>query len=152
MKYISKREINEFQSIGMSSTPLISEVADIPKTRLQAVTAQIVAGLGLLGICIPFPFMLPVNGQVGGMLISQGIFDLVFALFEATEIGWDYVKSKLLNYAINLLTMGVKAILSSTKILEKAANICRNLATKLRASKRLQKLCCGIAYLLEKLA
>ena len=76
----------------------------------------------------------------------------MFALFDATEIGWDYLKSKFVSYAISLATMGLKALLNSTKILQKAANICRNLASKLRQSKRLKSLCCAVAFVLENLA
>jgi hypothetical protein len=41
---------------------------------------QIAAGLSLLALCVPFPFLLPVKAPLANVLIYEGITDIVMAL------------------------------------------------------------------------
>lgn len=76
-------------------------------------------------------------------LIEQGMIEFSYS---------DYVKGKAISYGISILTMGIGAIASSTRVLQKCVDICRNLADKLRRATRFKTICSWLAKSLDKLA
>ena len=153
---ITDRAVNELEYVGMSSVIQLKEIHDVPGEVITNSQWQIGGGLAALAITIPFPFLLPINGPIAGALIGEGITDIIMALIDQGQTEFDkkdYNKGKIISYAISIVTMGIGAIVSSTKILTKAMNACKNLASKLRAVEGpFAKVCQGIANKLDKIA
>lgn len=139
----------------MGSVPLLQEVHDVENKVIVGAQIQIGAGLAALALCIPLPFLLPFNGAIAGALIGEGITDIVTSLIDQGAHGFsqsDYIKGKVLSYSISLITAGIGAIASSTRILNKALKICRGLASKLRACTKFKRICNFAAKQLDKIA
>lgn len=134
---------------------MLSRIHDVPNEVIVNAQLQIAGGLAALALCIPFPILLPVNGPIAGALIGEGITDIVMALVDQGASAFDrddYIKSKIISYGISVITMGISAIMSSVKILNKALSLCRRLASKLRASTKLKSACNFLANKLDKIA
>ncbi|KAL1487767.1 hypothetical protein ABEB36_015602 [Hypothenemus hampei] len=121
-KHITERSVDELEYVEV----------------IAGAQIQIGGAFALLASAAAFPVLLPVNGPLAGAMISEGITDIITALIQQGQSAFnkkDYVKGKVISYGISVLTMGIGALISSTKILSKAMNACRSLAAKLRAVK-----------------
>jgi len=152
---ISDKDVFELNNIGMGCIYGLKEIHDVSEETIESAQAQILSGIALQATCLLFPPALAVCGPISGTLISEGISDIITALMNQGVQEFnkkDYKKSKIISYGIALVTMGIGAIMSSTKILSKVMNTCRNLASKLRSCKRFKTVCEFLAKNLEKLA
>jgi preprotein translocase subunit SecA len=152
---LTKESIHELNSIGMSSVYQLGEMHDVLNEVIINAQWQIGGGFAALALTIPFPFLLPVNGPIAGALIGEGVTDIIMALIDQGNAGFDqkeYNKGKLISYGISIATMGIGAIASSTRLLTKAMNACRSLADKLRKCTKFKNLCNWLANKLDKLA
>jgi len=152
---ISSHEIDELEFVGMSSVYVLRKVQEVQPAVLTRARAQIGFGLSLLGTAALFPYTAPVCGPVSGTFISEGITDLISELINQGAVAFSeeaFWKSKVTSYGISIATMGLGALLSSTKILEKAVKACRKLSKWLRECKRFATVCNFLANQVDKLA
>jgi len=54
----------------MDSVVLLKEIHDVPTPIVISAQIQIAAGLALIGLCIPFPFLLPIKAPLAGVFIG----------------------------------------------------------------------------------
>ncbi|MDD9337856.1 MAG: hypothetical protein PV337_05505 [Rickettsiaceae bacterium] len=155
-KHITDRSVDELEYVGTSSVYQLRKIHDVHEEVITGAQIQIGGAFALLASAAVFPVLLPVNGPLAGAMISEGITDIITALIQQGQSAFnakDYTKGKVISYGITILTMGIGAIMSSTKILNKAMNACRSLATKLRSIKGpFAGICKFLANQLDKLA
>lgn len=153
-KIITPLTLKDHMEEGGSTICELKPVHDVPEHVLTNAKIQIGAGLGLLGLALWFPICSPVIGPLGGAMISEGITDIIFSLFDQSEFSHeDYVKSKLISYGIALATMGIGAILQCTKMVRNAIDSIRKLAKRLNdATGAFAKIKQQIGALLDKVA
>ncbi|KAL1489919.1 hypothetical protein ABEB36_013845 [Hypothenemus hampei] len=155
-KHITERSVDELEYVGMSSIYQLRKIHDVHKEVISRAQIQIGGAFALLASAAVYPVLLPVNGQLAGAMMSEGITDIIIALIQQGQSAFnekDYVKGKVISYGISVVTMGIDALMSSTKILNKAMNACRSLAAKLRAVKGpFAGICKFLANRLETLA
>ncbi|WP_341757414.1 hypothetical protein [Candidatus Tisiphia endosymbiont of Ditula angustiorana] len=155
-KHITDRSVDELEYVGTSSVYQLRKIHDVHEEVITGAQIQIGGAFALLASAAVFPVLLPVNGPLAGAMISEGITDIITALIQQGQSAFnakDYTKGKVISYGITILTMGIGAIMSSTKILNKAMNACRSLATKLRSIKGpFAGICKFLGNQLDKLA
>lgn len=69
----------------MDSIFQLQEVHNVPKQILDSAKAQIGSGLVLLGITVGIPVLLPFYGPIAGLLISEGITDILMSLLDQAQ-------------------------------------------------------------------
>lgn len=153
---ITDDSVDEFEYVGMNCVYQLRKVHDIPSTVLNGAKGQIIGAVALLTSAYAFPVLLPVNGPLAGAMISEGITDIITAFINQGQNKFDkkdYIKGKVISYGITIATMGIGALMSSTKVLNKAMNACRKLADKLRSVEGpFRKVCNFLAKQLDKIA
>ncbi|XP_044261236.1 uncharacterized protein LOC123009175 [Tribolium madens] len=147
---VTEIELSELQSVGLDALYALRRVKDVPDYVIYAAQAQIGGGITALAAGLFFPPIFPIMSPLGVTLISEGIIDIVFSLFEDNPEFKDFMKGKAVSYGIALVTFGISAIAQSIKILTKALSFFRKLATFLRKSPYLKQLCSRIANLVDK--
>lgn len=108
---------------------------DVSQETIKASQIQIGLGIAAIGAAIVFPPLAPILGPASGVLISEGICDIAFELLSQGNSQFDrkqYLKSKVISYAISIASFGLVAIASSLKIMTKAISISRKMVKWLR--------------------
>ncbi|WP_341760877.1 DnaJ domain-containing protein [Candidatus Tisiphia endosymbiont of Thecophora atra] len=138
---ITEAEISELNFVGLNAIYSTREVHDVPDNVITRVQAQIVSGLAALAAGLVFPPLLIVTGSAAGVLISEGICDIVMELISSGETEFneaEYIKGKLISYGISIATMGIGAVASSMKILNNSIKACRGLSKAFKNSKTMK--------------
>lgn len=152
---ITNKAVYELEFVGMGSIIELKEVHDVPATITQSAQEQIKFGTLLFASAVPFPFLAPALLPIASLLITEGISDIITSLIDQGESAFkksDYVKGKLISYGISLATMGIGALINTTKFLNKAIKICKSFADKLRSVKGpFARICHGLASQIDKL-
>ncbi|EFA05253.1 uncharacterized protein LOC103313326 [Tribolium castaneum] len=149
---VGETELSELQAVGIDALYTLRTVKDVPDYVIHAAQGQIGAGIAALAAGLFFPPIFPIMSPLGVTLISEGIIDIVFALFEDNPEFKDFMKGKAVSYGIALVTFGLSAIAQSIKIITKALSFFRKLATFLRKSSYLKGLSAKLAKVVDKLA
>lgn len=128
---IKSSEINELDFTGLNEIYSLREVFDVAPEIIRGAQIQIGLGLAALAAGIAFPPALTVCAPLAGTFISEGICDIIIELISKgeTDYNWkEHVKSKCISYGISIVTMGLSAAATSTKILKQAAKLCRGMS------------------------
>ena len=147
-------ELSELNYVGLGTNYALKEVHDVPDEVIHRAQGQILGGLAALSSGIVFPPALPVLGPVAGVLISEGVCDIVMELISQGDTAFDeqeYAKGKAISYGISIATMGIAAIATCTKILNKAIKACRELVSVLKTSSIMKDICTKVANHIEKI-
>lgn len=146
---ITQREVNNFEFIGMSSIMQLQEMYPVYPEVIAGAQIQLALAASLFAAGLCYPPLLGVLGQFAGIIIAEALTDIVLALINQGEEGFnakEYIKAKVISYGISLGTMAIGAALKSTKILGKAVRECQKLVL------RLQKVSGPFAEVCEKAA
>lgn len=152
---ITDATLTELAHTGVDTTYVLSEVHDVPDETLYGAYAQIGAGLAMLVGGLLFPLAMPFVAPGAGVLISEGITDIVIELISKGEEGFnarEYIKGKLISYGISILTLGFGAIASCIKMLNKAIQSFRALTTILKNSKHFKAFSTKVASRIGKIS
>jgi len=153
-KKILNAEINEIDSVGLNDFYSVKKVYDVPTIVLNRAIAQILGGVAALAIGLAFPPALVCLAPIAGCLISEGVSDIVLELISQGEDEYsekEYVKSKITSYGISIATMGLSAIASSIKILNKASKVCQAMSAAFQRSPFLKTIFNKVADKVAKL-
>lgn len=151
---ILNAEIYEIESAGLNELYSLKKVNDVPEIKLNRAIAQIAGGIGALAIGIAFPPAMLVCGPCAACLISEGVCDIVLELISNGEEEYsekEYAKTKITSYGISIATMGLGAIASSIKILNKASKACQAISVALQKSPFLKSIFNKVADKIAKL-
>ena len=152
-KNITNSEINELDFTGLNEIYSLREVFDVPPEIITGAQVQIGLGLAALAAGIAFPPALFICAPLAGTLISEGICDIIIELISKgeTEYDWkEHVKSKCISYGISIVTMGLSAVATSTKLLNQAAKLCRGMSKMFARSPFIRNMFNKMVNLLEK--
>jgi hypothetical protein len=121
---INSRETSELRNECLRDIYLLKEIRDVPENIIKGAQAQIGLGLSALFAGAAFPPILPVMGEIAGILIGEGVSDIVSELL--SKEGSDkfnqkeYAKAKVQSYLISFCTMGVSKVVNALKGLKAA--------------------------------
>jgi hypothetical protein len=121
--------------VGLETIYALREVHDVPKELIVRAQGQIGGGLALLAMGVAFPPSVPAMGPIAGILISEGICDIVIELISCGNSDFNeaaYVKGKCISYGTALATMGIEAIVKSTKMPDQVIKACKGLSNMLK--------------------
>jgi len=152
---ITKSEISELSSVGLDAIYSMRQVHDVPDQIIERAQGQISGGLAALAVGVIFPPLLIAMGPAAGLLISEGICDIVIALISNGESEFnekEYTKDKLISYGIGVATLGIGAVMSSMKILNNSIKVCKKLSTAFKKSKSMQTISKKIASKIDDIA
>lgn len=121
---INPSELSEMAAVGTNSYYEVRKFYDVNPKIIEYARIQILAGISLCGIGVFFPAATPFTTSLGGTMITEGMCDIAFEIFNSNGDGQfnedAYFKAKLFSYGISLASMGINALMESPKILNKA--------------------------------
>lgn len=128
--------LTELSLIGIDTIYALREVHDVPMNITHTARVQIIIGLSLIAKGAAVPACSFIVFPLGNTLIAEGVCDIVIELISkgnAAFGAWAFVKGKIISYGITGVTMGLSAILNSTRMLNFAIKTCKRIATFLRS-------------------
>ncbi|VEN56915.1 unnamed protein product [Callosobruchus maculatus] len=152
---VANSELSELAEVGANIIYGLREVQDVPSDIIKGAQIQIGTGIGVFvtGCCFPPAF--PVVTPIAGMMIGEGVCDVIVELIRRGN-GDDfnlkaYVKGKVISYALSLFTLGCNIVLQCPKILNAAKNACSWLSATLRKCPYFKAVCEYMATNLDKI-
>lgn len=131
-----------YLEVGLLGLTHVVQLKTAPKIQKETVAlslAQIGSGLALLAAAMAVSFFIPgvlaAIGPVAGLLISEGVCDLVLEIVLPKDAEFnkkEFWTAKGISYGVGLATMGIGAILKAPRVLNYAIAKLQKYAAKLR--------------------